>query len=275
MSKRRRKKGLLESQKPKRRHRLLHIFKKLLPPILVIAGGVAIGQWLKPRLHSFGLPFARSDERPELQVLSSIGVEDDAPIRSAYQQLSAMDGETLPAFAEKLHQSMGLRAITLIRTSPQRIAVGAEAFAAAMIVELDRRRYATDDGIIFGEAVEGMASSLPVLKGLSRKNALDRTANGTFIVSAGNQKIIEESLLAIHEGSKYNIKYRTLVYDDFRGLSGDLEDSNYRVTLGFKPYTHKYMKLEKIIISLKERGLSSATIELDYKGKAFVKESVL
>jgi hypothetical protein len=35
------------------------------------------------------------------------------------------------------------------------------------------------------------------------------------------------------------------------------------------------MKLEKIILSLKERGLSSATIEVDYKGKAFVKESVL
>ena len=34
-------------------------------------------------------------------------------------------------------------------------------------------------------------------------------------------------------------------------------------------------QLEKIILSLKERGLSSATIEVDYKGKAFVKESVL
>ena len=144
-----------------------------------------------------------------------------------------------------------------------------------MIVDLDRRRFTTDDGIVFGEVADGSASSLPVLKGLDRRNAMQKTANGTYTVSAGNQKIIDEALLAIHDGSKYNIKYRSLVYDDFRGLSGDLEAMNYRVTLGFKPYSNKYMKLEKIILSLKERGLSSATIEVDYKGKAFVKESVL
>ncbi len=275
MSKRRRKKGLLDSQKPKRRHRLLRIFRKALPPLLLLGIGVGVSVWLKPRLQSLGLNFAPKDERPELQVLSSVGVDDQGPIRDAYSQLPRIDSETLPPFAERLHQSMGLRSITLIRTGPQRLSIGTEPFAAAMIVELDRRRFATDDAIVFGEATDGAGSSLPVLKGLDRRNLPERTANGTFLVSSGNQKIIEETLLAIHEGSKYNIKYRSLVYDDFRGLSGDLEASNYRVTLGFKPYSNKYMKLEKIILSLKERGLSSATIELDYKGKAFVKESVL
>jgi hypothetical protein len=275
MSKRRRKKGLLDSQKLKRRHRLFPLLKKLLPPVLVIAGGVGISLWLKPRLSSSGFNVFRGDERPELLVLSSIGVEDDAPIREAYSQLPSINGDSLPEFAERLHQKMGLRSITLVRTAPQRLSIGTEPFAAALIVELDRRRYATDDGIIFGEVTDGTASPLPILKGLDRRQMMVRTSNGTYSVSAGNQKIIDEALLAIHEGSKYNIKYRSLVYDDFRGISGDLEASNYRVTLGFKPYSNKYMKLEKIILSLKERGLSSATIEVDYKGKAFVKESVL
>lgn len=275
MSKRRRKKGLLDSQKLKRRYRLLPLFKKLLPPVLMIAGGVGLSIWLKPRLASPGFNFLKNDERPELHVLSSIGVEDEAPIREAYTQLSVINGDSLPTFAERLHQKMGLRSITLIRTAPERLSIGTEPFSAALIVELDRRRFATDDGIIFGEFTEGTVSSLPVLKGLDRRQNMVRTANGTYHVTAGNQKIIDEALLAIHEGSKYNIKYRSLVYDDFRGISGDLEATDYRVTLGFKPYSNKYMKLEKIILSLKERGLSSATIEVDYKGKAFVKESVL
>lgn len=275
MSKKRRKKGLLDSQKLKRRDRLLPLLKKLLPPVLVIAGGVGLSLWLKPHLPSFGFDFMKNDERPVLEVLSSIGVEDDAPIREAYGQLTLISGDSLPAFAERLHQKMGLRSITLIRTAPERLAIGTEPFAAAMIVDLDRRRFATADGIIFGELLDGNISSLPVLKGLDRRQNMARTSNGTYQVGSGNQKIIHEALLAIHEGSKYNIKYRSLFYDDFRGISGDLEASNYRVTLGFKPYSNKYMKLEKIIISLKERGLSSATIEVDYKGKAFVKESVL
>lgn len=275
MSKKRRKKGLLDSQKLKRRYRLLPLLKKLLPPVLVIAGGVGLSLWLKPRLATSGIDFLRNDERPELQILSSIGVEDEAPIREAYVELTKIDGQSLPQFSERLHQKMGLRSITLIRTAPERLAIGTEPFAAEMIVELDRRRFATADGIIFGELSEGQISPLPVLKGLDRRQNMTRTANGTYRVSSGNQKIINEALLAIHEGSKYNIKYRSLVYDDFRGISGDLEASSYRVTLGFKPYSNKYMKLEKIILSLKERGLSSATIEVDYKGKAFVKESVL
>src|SRR6478735_4135021 len=109
MSKRRRKKGLLDSQKPKRRYRLLPLCKKLLPPVLVIAGAVGVSYWLKARLASSGLAFLRQDERPVLQILSSIGIDDDGPIREAYSQLPSVDGSTLPDFAERLHQKMGLR----------------------------------------------------------------------------------------------------------------------------------------------------------------------
>jgi hypothetical protein len=140
MSKKRRKKGLLDSQKLKRRYRLLPLLKKLLPPTLVIAGGVGLSLWLKPRLVSFGFDFMKNDERPELQVLSSIGVEDDAPIREAYSQLTPISSDSLPEFAERLHQKMGLRSITLIHTAPERLAIGTEPFAAAMIVDLDHFR---------------------------------------------------------------------------------------------------------------------------------------
>src|SRR5688572_2061280 len=166
MSKTRRKKGLLDSQKPKRRHRLIPLCQRLLPPVLVIAGAVGVSAWIKHRLAASGLAFLRLDERPELQIMSSIGVTDEGPVREAYDQLHHVDGETLPPLAEGLHQKLGLRSITLVRTGPQRLAIGTEPFAAAMIVELDRRRYATDDGIVFGDVAEGAASSLPVLKGL-------------------------------------------------------------------------------------------------------------
>jgi hypothetical protein len=275
MSKKRKKRGLLHSQRPKRRWSLLsRVWKPFLFGFVAMSFGLALVWSVRYLASEHGL-FYRSDERPQLAIITGLTPEEQARVLKAYQQLPAVTPKVMKGLAIELHQQMGLRRIDLIQTAPNRVAIATHPFIASLVVELDRLRFVTEDGIVFGQLTPEEAATLPVLRGLDRKAPLIRTANGTFVPSAGQQRPIEEALLAIKEGKDYNITYRTLTYDDFRGLSGELVEPSYRITLGFRPFESKYLKLDKILTSLKQRGLTSATIELDYKGKAFVKESVL
>jgi hypothetical protein len=273
MSKKRKKTNLLANQKPKRRWSLAPraIRRILLTLVILVIGGISLYRsyrWIRASGPGLG-------ERPALQAIRGLSDTEQRSILEAYRKISAPSPDQLQTFSQDLYKNLGLRSVQLVQTAPDRIAVATEPFLPELLVELDRLRYVSSDGIVFGQLPEKEATAeLTVLRGLYKNLAGLRTENGTYLIGEANQRIVEDALLAIQAAKKYNIKYRSLTYDEFRGLSGDLLQPNYRITLGFRPFEDKYLKLQKIIDSLKERGLQSATIELDYKGKAFIKETV-
>jgi hypothetical protein len=275
MSKKRKKRGLLDSQKPKRRWSLLsRMWKPFLLGFVIMSFALGLVWGIRYLSREHGI-FYRNDERPQLSIVAGLDADEQTRVLKTYQQLTAVNPKAMKSMAIELHQQLGLRRIDLVQTAPFRLSIATHPFVASLVVELDRPRFVTDDGVIFGQLSPNEATTLPMLRGLDRSAPLIRTANGTFVPGAGQQRQIEEALLAIKEGRRYNILYRSLTYDDFRGLSGELVEPSYRITLGFRHFENKYLKLDKILTSLKQRGLTAATIELDYKGKAFVKESVL
>ncbi len=155
-------------------------------------------------------------------------------------------------------------------------ALGLAAFMAAGTASAaDKLRFVTSDGIVFGVLNTNETTTLPILQGLYTSSPFTKSENDTFVLSPANQKIVDEALLAIQEATRYNIQYRTITYDEFRGFSAEMLEPNHRIILGFQPFESKYLRLVKIIKDLKDQGLSSARIELDYKSKAFVKEIAL
>ena len=170
---------------------------------------------------------------------------------------------------------MALRSIQLVQTAPDRIAIATETFTPRLVAELDKLRFVSGDGVIFGNLASGETTALPILRGLYKNVPFTKSENETLILSAANQRIVDEALLAIHEGARYNIQYRSITFDEFRGLTAEMLEPNYRVTLGFRPFDLKYQRLKKVVETLKDRDLTSASIELDYAGKAFVKETTL
>lgn len=272
MGQSRKRKTLLASQKPKRRWTFnFPSLKKAALTSLGILAFLAISvrtyDYLsKTALFSF-------DERPTLQALKGLSETDQAQIAQKYRELSKISPEALDKFSRDLYRSMGLRSIQLIQTAPDRIAIATEAFTPRLVAELDRLRFVTEDGVVFGAMAQTEISALPILRGLYKNAPFLKSENETLVLSAANQKIVDEALLAIQEGARYNIQYRSLTYDEFRGLSGELLEPSYRITIGFRPFESKYVKLVKVIESLKDSGMKSATIELDYSGKAFLKET--
>ncbi len=274
MGQSRKRKTLLAGQKPKRRWSLSFLASK---KILGTAAGLVIASFIAYETHSYLSKTAlfSFDERPRLEAMRGLSDQEQSAILQRYRQLSGVKPQQLAEFSKGLYRNLGLRSIQLIQTAPDHLAIATETFTPKLVAELDRLRFVTDDGIVFGSISEKDAPALPVLKGLYRNAPFTKSENDTYVLSAANQKIVDEALLAIHDAARYNIQYRTLNYDEFRGLSADMLEPNYRITLGFQPFDGKYQKLAKIIESLKDRGLSSASIELDYKGKAFVKETTL
>ncbi len=275
MNKRRKKKGLLSHQKPKRRWIVLARFVKPLSILAAIGVCLYLSIYFSQKVQISLSSLQKNDERPQLAVTRSIEPKDEEKIRSAYQKLNQVDRATMSNLAIQVQEGVGLRKIELIQSTPYRIMIASHPFVPKMMVELDSLRFVSDDGIIFGRVNEGDNFSIPTLRGLDRKTILSKNKNGTYITTSGNQRIIEESLLALQIGEVHGVHFKSLYYDDFRGISGELVDPTYRITLGFRPFESKFVKLDKILPNLRERGITSASIELDYKGKAFVKESVL
>ncbi len=272
MGQSRKRKTLLASQKPKRRWSVhLPTLKKIaFKGSLVLVTGLCLYGGFRYLSTKAALSF---EERPTLQALRGLSEQEKASILEKYRQINSASPVELEKFSRTLYRGMGLRSIQLIQTAPDKLAIATEVFTPKLIVDLDRLRFVTEDGIIFGTAAATEGSGLPVLKGLYKNAPFTKSENETLVLSPANQRIVEEALLAIQEGARYNIQYRSLNYDEFRGLSGDLLEPAYRITIGFRPFDAKYLKLEKVIGSLKDRGLTSASIELDYNGKAFVKET--
>lgn len=274
MGQSRKRKTLLASQKPKKRWSFpFPSYRKLIFAGLSI---VAVGFIL---VRSFDYLSKTAlfayEERPTLQAIRGLSEVEQNAVLQKYRELKAVSPRELDQFSRSLYRTLGLRSIQLIQTAPDRIAIATETFRPRFVAELDKLRFVTDDGIVFGGMAINETSSLPVLRGLYKNVPFTKSENDTVVLSAANQRIVEEALLAIQEAARYNIQYRSLTYDEFRGLSAEMLEPNYRITLGFRPFDSKYAKLGKIIDSLKDRGLTSASIELDYKGKAFVKETTL
>lgn len=274
MGQNRKRKTLLSSQKPKKRW---SINIPSLKKAALAALGLSVATFIGYRTYTYlGTTALFSfEERPSLQALRGLSEAEQNAILQKYRELGAINPGELEQFSRSLYRSMGLRSIQLIQTAPDRIAIATETFTPRLVAELDKLRFVTDDGVIFGGMANGETTALPILRGLYKNAPFTKSENETLVLSAANQRIVDEALLAIQEGARYNIEYRSLTFDEFRGLTAEMLEPNYRVTLGFRPFDLKYQRLKKVVETLKDREVMSASIELDYAGKAFVKETTL
>lgn len=271
MGQSRKRKTLLASQKPKKRW---HIPFPSSKKIILGTLGLAATGFLVYRGYSYlgNTALFAFEERPKLHAIGGLSESEQTAILQKYREMSKVDPDELERFSRTLFRGMGLRSIQLIQTAPDRIAIATENFTPRLIADLDKPRFVTADGIVFGTVGSDVTPGLPTLHGLYKNAPFTKSENETLVLSAANQKIVDEALLAIQEAARYNIQYSSLTYNEFRGLSAQMLELDYRITLGDPPFKAKYQNLEKVITSLKDRGTQRASIEVDFKGKAFVKE---
>ena len=72
-----------------------------------------------------------------------------------------------------------------------------------------------------------------------------------------------------------NHKIKSIEFKRFRGFFVVLQTSETEVALGRSPFSGKLVRLHEILKRLEKTSSTAARIELDYQGKAFIKEKKL
>ena len=91
-------------------------------------------------------------------------------------------------------------------------------------------------------------------------------------MTAAESRAIEDVLELIEALKADATEYSHINFIKHRGFSITLKGDSTEVFLGNAPYNVKITRMHSIILDLRKKGSQAQRIELDYDGKAFIKE---
>lgn len=181
------------------------------------------------------------------------------------------DKTTLQNLSKTIQNKFNFKSVSININAENEVFLRLSKHEPKLVVKYGKERIFTKEHKLI-DTNNYSTEGLPVLTGLSPKEKIEYLSDKSIYLSMNDFEIIQKANLLIENALGYNIKYKKINYNEFRGFSGSLLKNNYQVVLGFPPFEPKYKKLNRIIYELKTQGKFSANIELDYQGKAFVKK---
>ena len=255
-------------QKPKKRKKRIkakkgNILTNILLPTL-IATATCIIVYNNPKLI---LP--KQSEIKKISFLSDLDFPTKRKIKS--KLLKNYDTQSISDLSQSIQNDFNFKNVGLSVNAKNEIYVSIKKHEPKLVVEYGKPRIYTKAKKLI-DTNNYSQSGLTKLTGLTPKESITYKNDRSISLPIGDREIIDKANLLIKTAMGYNIKYKSINFDEFRGFSGMLSNNNYNVVIGFPPFEAKYKKLNRIIYELKTQGKFSAKIELDYQGKAFVKK---
>lgn len=259
-------KDLLKKQRIKRRFNL----KKLL-----LAGGIVSLILLGGRT----LLQDRDEDYPLWQV--TVRSLDDATVPLQVMEFviatvreHLRDGglEHLEAAVALMRENSQLATANIIRTSRQQVTVFVEVRRPLMVTLVNRKlRYLSIKGDIYGQSQKN--SGYPRLSGVLLNAKTYKTdTNDAYILTADEQRILHQAISLLSIARQNNLAVKKIIYENYRGFKMKISNLDALIFFGHSPFAKKFQKLQNILASLQKKNTQATRIELDYEGKAFVKE---
>ncbi|MFW7378291.1 MAG: cell division protein FtsQ/DivIB [Oligoflexus sp.] len=269
------KKKLLDQQKPKRKLRIDRYLRFGI--VLSLFAGVAI------TVYQYVLPIdllrwtkssnKETSKRPiELTIFPELEKSEEKTVRHIFQNIDQFDREELKQHLYEVQKMLSAKAISMIQIRPLHFSLFVEFHTPKFAIELGTTRFVNANGQVYGFFKEGLHSWLPIVKGLKLVEKPEFLEDQTMVLDEMNQTVVDEVLLLLELSLSYNITYRDIHFDPYRGFRGQLSNHRISVELGRKPFDTRLSRLRKILDDLAEKGVPSAHIELDFQDKAFVRE---
>jgi cell division septal protein FtsQ len=191
---------------------------------------------------------------------------------------SAEDLQRLAKQVESLGMVDGVR---VVRPLADTVLLSAELRRPALLVGVgNKTRFMTLDGTVFGDSSDNTGNPSAANPGVIVTGVFDHRPNPgvddsmRVITSAEERRHLLDALEVWQRSNESGVETRQISFQKFRGYSISLADGT-EVVLGIKPFDYKLKKLRGILDGLKKDGITAARIELDYEGKAFIKERKL
>ena len=188
-------------------------------------------------------------------------------IKTAKEYLANGSRLHLQDCVDTLQDNYSLAMVNLIKTKHNSVVIYVEARYPRMRVMVgEDYRLISSKGEVYGY---WEAQQLPELVGvLATNKRYPMTVRNSLELNQQEQQSIASALAVLELGKDY--RPSMIVWEKYRGFK--LKTNSMSVFLGFAPYEKKFAKLKSIVSTAQKKNIDLAKIELDYHGKAFVKQ---
>ncbi len=271
---------IISGQKPvrrKRKHAEENRKKVLLSAlrfaavILVIAGIIMLPGYIATKIQS-GFKSLVSSRVHRVEFLGEGGslAEFDRETLQARLSESADAGKSLDELAQIAGSLAPLSKVEVMRASPDKIVIGFERRAPALRIDRGVIRLVDSAGFVYGSCcvlpTQDAEAQLPLLTGVL---ATDQSG----LSNKEEHELIREAL-GLNEGlAGKGLKAASFRYQNHRGFFAIMEPGDIEVSIGRAPFDDKLKRLAEVLERVDRQKVSR--IELDYHGKAFIKERKL
>ena len=174
-----------------------------------------------------------------------------------------------------------LESVRIVRPLVDTVVLTAEIRRPTLLIDVGgRTRFLTADGTVFGDINDTTVQlNFPKpsvrLTGIfeQRPNPQIDSSN-RVITNSDERRHLRDALEIWRLVEENKIQVKQLNFQKFRGFALLLDDDT-EIVIGLKPFAYKLKKLNDILAGLARDGVVASRIELDYEGKAFIKERKL
>jgi hypothetical protein len=222
-----------------------------------------------------------SPQEWKIEVINSAGqpLPDDVRnevYRAAQKHLKSGHSSDLLSLAKQIDGLGTLDNVRLIRPVGDTLVISANLRQPILYVEaFGKLRLLTSDGTLYGEVADPGASSstpLAVVSGVfDQRGTSAGDASSKINITADERAHLLDAVELLNRASEQGLDVRRIHYQKFRGFSLTTGEGS-EIIVGLGSFDYKVKKLRGILDGLKRDGVIASRIELDYEGKAFIKE---
>jgi len=195
--------------------------------------------------------------------------------RFLQKELNKEQPAALETLAAKLQVEHLAERVSLVKTGAHRMAVMLYPREPILRIEADKMRLLTKTGLVYGEpSDEPSGENLVVLTKFfdSQKARFDFAKDATLVLNKDEAKRIKDAIDLHEQAVASQLSLQSITYISHRGFELQLQEPPVVVMVGEPPYAEKLQQLRRLLDKTLENGRQVVRIELDYNGKAFIKE---
>ncbi|MEZ4742880.1 MAG: hypothetical protein R3B45_10615 [Bdellovibrionota bacterium] len=190
---------------------------------------------------------------------------------------TANDRNLLHKISKEIQTQSDYARVHAIKTSLNTIVITAVKREPYLVVKADEFRFLSKEGIVFGSLAnkEGKSPYISVF-GIffdhKENSPYTLQEDNSYKLSQAEKSRVKNAIMLMEIIEKENLAINKIVFQPYRGFSIFLRNENTEVVIGKPPYNTRFARLKSILENMREKGILYSKIELDYDGKAFIKE---